>query len=81
MGDLAFGVATIGQSAASAQQAQGKAVEDFSIFAGRWSADPPFPQREGPKPRFVNTLVIGVTPSENTIDREYSTASAWQGTR
>jgi hypothetical protein len=36
------GLATMGQSAASAQQAQGKAVDDFSLFAGRWQADPPF---------------------------------------
>jgi len=29
----------------------------------------PFQELAGPKPRFVNTLVIGVTPSEITIDR------------
>jgi len=35
------GLATVGQSAASAQP-QGKAIEDFSLFAGRRPADPPF---------------------------------------
>jgi len=66
------GLATMGQFAASAQQAQGRVVEDFSVFAGRWQADPPSQELAGPKPRFVNTLVIGVTPSEITIDRGYS---------
>jgi hypothetical protein len=44
----------------------------LSALAGRWQADPPFKEAEGPKPRFVNTLVIGVTAQEITIDRGYS---------
>jgi hypothetical protein len=62
-------------SAMSAQQNQAglsNRVEDFSALAGRWQADPAFKEAEGPKPRFVNTLVIAVTPQEITIDRGYS---------
>ena len=40
------GLATVGQSAASAQP-QGKAIEDFSLFAGRRQADPPFQELVG----------------------------------
>jgi hypothetical protein len=73
---LAFaGLLMLTQSATSAQQNQGslsKRVEDFSALAGRWQADPPFKEAEGPKPRFVNTLVIGVAAQEITIDRGYS---------
>lgn len=70
---LAFvGLVSLGHSAASAQQAQNRAVEDFSLLAGRWLADPPFKELAGPKPRFVNTLVMAVTPSEITLDRGYA---------
>jgi hypothetical protein len=73
---LAFaGLLMLTQSATSAQQNQGNPsnrVEDFSALAGRWQADPPFKEAEGPRPRFVNTLVIGVTAQEITIDRGYS---------
>jgi hypothetical protein len=72
---LAFAGLLMTQSATSAQQDPGSLsnrVEDFSALAGRWQADPPFKEAEGPKPRVVNTLVIGVTVREITIDRGYS---------
>ena len=73
---LAFvGLLMLPQAVTSEQQNQGSPpnrVEDFSALAGTWQADPPFKEAEGPKPRFVNTLVIGVTPQEITIDRGYS---------
>jgi hypothetical protein len=63
------GLLMLAQSGTFAQQPSGRAVEDFSSLDGRWQADPPFKEAEGPKPRFVNTLVIGATPREITIDR------------
>ncbi len=82
---LAFaGLLMLTQSATSAQQTQGSPsnrIEDFSALAGRWQADPPFKQAEGPKPRFVNTLVIGVTAQEITIDRGYSPTERYRPRR
>jgi hypothetical protein len=68
------GLLMLAQPGGSAQQAQAnlaRAVEDFSALAGRWQADPPFNEAQGPKPRFVNTLIIGVTAPEITVDRGY----------
>jgi len=69
------GVLMLTQPSRSAPQSQASPsdrVEDFSALAGRWQAEPPFKEADGPKPRFVNTLVIGVTRQEITIDRGYS---------
>ena len=79
---LAFvGLLTVLQSAPLGQQPQGipaRPIEDLSALAGRWQADPPFRETEGPKPRFVNTLVIGVTAQEITIDRGYPPAERYR---
>jgi hypothetical protein len=50
---------------------QAKPLEDFSAFAGRWVADPPFVPKQGPKPRFVRVLEISVSPMEIRLNRGY----------